>query len=109
MTNYDHLITLSAEEFNNSIISIVNQFGGNSELLLRYLNSEYVPILTIRDVLNENFNLNNITFRYFGSVYECVSVDDFLKRYGTNSEPLLNLKIKSVRTGKNGNKTIFLF
>ena len=108
MTNYDHLITLPVEKFNNSIISIVNQFGGNPELLLRFLNSTYVPILTIRDVLNENFNGVNITFRYLGFVYECVSAQDFMERYGTVASGILDMRVVSIRVGKNGSKTLIL-
>lgn len=108
MTNYDHLITLPVELFNTTIISIVNEFGGNSELLLRYLQSEYVGVKTIRDILSSNFSGANITFRYCGLVYECVSASDFVGRYGTLASGILDMRVKNIRTGKNGSKTLML-
>lgn len=109
MTNYDYLITLPVEKFNTAIISIVNQFGGNSELLLRYLNETYVnPHPTIREMLDSNLSGVNISFRYGGFVYSAVSVTDFLKKYGNLSSGLLDLKISFIRTSRNGDKTLIL-
>lgn len=106
MTNYDYLITLPPADFNRAIISAVSECGGNEELLLRYLNSEYVSIKTVRDILLSNYSGVNITFRYRGFIYGATSVEDFLKQYGAVSEWILSLRVQSIRTGRNGNKTV---
>lgn len=109
MTNYEYLRSLTVEEFSEAIICIVNYCGGNSEVLLRELNSTYHnPHQTVREFLNENYSSATVSFQYRGYVYECVSVSDFIKKYGSVSDGVLDLCVKSVRTGRNGNKTIIL-
>lgn len=108
MTNYEYLTSLPVEKFSVAIASVVDSCGGNSELLLRYLNAEYMGVKKIRDVLNENYSGVTISFRYGGAVYSCVSVDDFLKQYGTLASGILDMRVVSVRAGRNGNKTVVL-
>lgn len=108
MTNYDYLITLPVEKFTTEIISAVNNFGGNYQLLLRHLNSTHLGIQTVRDILVENYSGVTISFRYNGAVYSCTSIDDFLKQYGTVASGILDMRVVSVRTGRNGNKTVVI-
>ena len=107
MTNYEHITTLPVDKFSDEIISLVSRFGGNKELILHFLNSAYYnPHPTLRDILKDNFSGSLITFRYGGIIYECVSVDDFIQKYGTKFESILNSYVTKIQTGKNGNKTV---
>ena len=109
MTNYEYLTSLPVEKFTNEIINITNSFGGNYQLLLNFLNSTYInPHTTIRDILSNNFNNFRYTFRYRGFIYETTSIDDFIKKYGSVSEPILSSVISGVRVSKSGNGTILL-
>lgn len=98
MTNYDYLITLTDEKFAESIINLTHRFGSNSNLLTKFLKAEYIPDLTVRE----------ITLRIGNIIFSAVSVNDFISKYGSVNENILNKKIIDIRTGRNGNKTIII-
>lgn len=112
MTNFDYLLGLGINDFASSVAKICKEFGGNTALIAKFLQSSHPDVYSIGDYLDNVFVNQGedvlVSFVVDGRVYESSGGrKGFLDLYGKVGAGVLDsYVVVGERSGKNGRITL---